>query len=236
MSPSLRSHTKKSLAPPLQKVHRSLGKSLLGLSCLSLFMISGGCDDKVKPSQNKYEVSFIYPEADVTLGCGDDLSRVTPDVIDISMSVNITAPDQERDDLVVELSADPMDFPPQRRTLTEGGRVIFTQLPLNAGEYTFTAQLLNGEVERAKATRSVSVEVDTSSPLCGVVNSALSFVSPVDGTVVEASDDLDQDLTNGVQVAVEIDVEGPLVSVGNLVEVQVNGADAQRAPSIYLVI
>ena len=232
MSHSLRSHTKKSLVSPQAKCLRSLGNVLLSLSGLTLLVFSGGCDDKVTPAANKYEVVFIYPESDVTLGCGDDLSRATPDVIDISMSVNVTAPEGERDDLIVELSADPVAFSAQRRTITEGGRVIFTQLPLEPGEYNLTAKLLNGTVERARATREVRIQIDRDSPLCGVVNSSLNFVAPVDGMVVEAADDLDQDLTNGVQVAVEIDVEGPLMSVGNLVEVQVNGADPQRAPVV----
>ena len=44
-----------------------------------------------------------------------------------------------------------------RRTLTEGGRVIFNQISLPAGVHTLTAALLNGAVERASAVNEVTV-------------------------------------------------------------------------------
>ena len=46
------------------------------------------------------------------------------------------------------MSATPDIFTPQRRTLTEGGRVIFEDLALDEGKYVFTATLLNGSTVR----------------------------------------------------------------------------------------
>ena len=126
--------------------------------CLSIVSMIA-CDDEPNPSES-YELSFILPEADSTLGCGDDLKRSTPNEIDVAISLNASAPDSELDNLIVELSAMSNRFEPQRRALTDGGRVIFSDLALSAGMYQFEARLLNGEVERASATLAVNVEID----------------------------------------------------------------------------
>lgn len=194
----------------------------------SFFFGLFGCDDEPKNSEI-YELSFALPEEGSTLGCVDDLNRVTLDEIDIAVSISATVPEGERDDLIVELSVSPERFSPQRRTLTEGGRVIFEDLALTEGEYVFTATLLNGSAERTSEILNVNVVIDEDSPLCGVSQSALSFLSPSEGAVFIANDDLDSDLTNGLQIPVEVEVQGPLVSVGGQVEVQVNGNERFQA-------
>jgi hypothetical protein len=195
--------------------------------CLSLFGMVACDDEPIKPES--YELSFILPAADSTLGCADDLKRSTPNEIDIAVSLSAQAPASELDDLVIELSAMPNRFEAQRRALTDDGRVIFSDLALSAGSYEFEARLLNGELERASATLAITVEIDPESPLCGVNESSIFFVNPVAGTIFTAGDDLDNDLTNGVQVPVEIEVNGPVANLSNLVEVEVNGGNPVRA-------
>ena len=186
------------------------------------------CDDEPL-SPEIYELSFVLPEEGATLGCGDDLNRSTLEEIDIAVSLSALVPEDERDDLIIELRVSPESFSPQRRTLTEGGRVIFDNLPLPTGSYELSALLLNGAAERANATLNLEVEIDIDSPLCGVSESSLEFLSPVNGAVIRANDDLDSDLTNGVQIAVEVEVQGQLVTIGEQVQVEVNGASPSRA-------
>ena len=200
--------------------------SLCWALCLSLFGMVACDDEPIKPES--YELSFILPEADSILGCADDLKRSTPNEIDIAVSLSAQAPASELDNLVIELSAMPSRFEAQRRALTDDGRVIFSDLALSAGNYEFEAKLLNGELERASATLAITVEIDPESPLCGVNESSISFINPVEGTIFTASDDLDNDLTNGVQVPVEIEVNGPVANLSNLVEVEVNGGNPVR--------
>ena len=98
--------------------------------------------------------------------------------------------------------------------------MIFEDLALSEGDYVFSAKLLNGSAERANATLTVSVEIDEDSPLCGVAESELYFISPNPSSVFLPVDDLDSDLTNGLQIPVEVGVQGPLVTVGEQVELQ----------------
>ena len=123
----------------------------------------------------------------------------------------------------------PNRFETQRRASTDGGRVIFSDLALSAGMYQFEARLLNGEVERARASLSINVVIDTASPLCSVNESSITFLDPVEGTIFTAGDDLDNDLTNGLQVPVDIEVNGTVASLRNLVEIEVNGGNSVRA-------
>jgi hypothetical protein len=191
-----------------------------------------GCDDGPSIKPKSYDVSFIYPEATderLVLTCGDDRDRSSPDVIDLSITVNAEVPEDERDDIIVELSVTPETFPSQRRSLTDGGRVIFSGVELTEGEYSLTVKLLSGTIELATSELELRAEIDAASPLCGVAQSELRFSSPVGGQLISAADDLDQDLTNGIQIPVTVEVEGPLVDVGSQVEVQVNGANFARA-------
>jgi hypothetical protein len=197
---------------------------VLSLLCMNII----GCDDEPQAPEN-YELSFTLPEEGAVLGCGDDSKRSTPNEIDISVSLSAIAPETELKDLVVELSVTPDRFSPQRRALTEGRRVIFSDIPLPQGEYEFQAKLLNGDVERAISVLNLAVEIDTTSPICGVSENSIQFITPIDGAVLNASDDQDNDLTNGLQIAVEVEVQGSLVSIGEQVEVQVNGTDPVRA-------
>ena len=209
-----------------EKQHfRSL--SLCMILCLSMMSMIACDDDPIPPES--YELSFILPEADSTLGCGDDLKRSTPNEIDIAVSLNASAPSSELDNLIIELNSMPNRFETQRRALTDGGRVIFSDLALSAGMYQFEARLLNGEVERARASLSVNVVIDPTSPLCGVNESSITFLNPVTGTIFTAGDDLDSDLTNGLQIPVEIEINGTVASLSNLVEIEVNGGNSVRA-------
>lgn len=199
---------------------------------LALALAFFGCDDGPALKPTNYEVSFIYPEAtdeSVVLTCGDDRDRNTAQMIDLSVTVNADVPVDERDDIIVELSVLPEAFTSQRRSLTEGGRVIFSGVGFPEGEYALTVKLINGTTELATDVLQIRAEIDEESALCGIAESELRFSDPVDGQLITAADDLDQDLTNGVQIPVTIVVEGPLVNIGSQVEVQVNGTNFARA-------
>jgi len=199
---------------------------VLGLVALSLSM---GCDDDPPSSSSKYELSFESPADGDSLGCSDDQDRSTPRLLERDVTLKVVAPEDERRDLIIELRAEGASWSPQRRGLGLGDSVTFADLPFEQGSYELSAALLNLDEERDEALASLNVELDEADPLCAVASTELSFLSPVSGETLSGADDLDGDLTNGLQIPVEVEVVGPVVS--ELVEVQVNGAP-QRAVAL----
>ena len=204
---------------------QKLNISSLAFFALALPLGLIACDESKSPSSS-YSLSFTSLEDGATLGCAQDQERATRDTIERDVSIFVEAPEAERPDLVVSLSFEPSAIETERSTISSSGRATFSEVPFSSGAYTLTASLSQGETVRAETSIQVSVEIDPNDVRCGVAESALVFVSPVDGQRVGIADDLDQDLTNGLQLAAEVEIEGPIVN--DLVEIQVDGISQLR--------
>lgn len=198
------------------------------LLCLAS-TLTVACGDAPPSSKTRYELSFESPSDGAILGCADDQDRATPLLIERDVTLNFQVPDDERVELIVELSAEGASWSPQRRGLGATDSVTFSALGFGEGSYELNAQLINLDELRREASSTLTVEIDEADPLCAVATSEIAFITPVFGATIQGSDDLDGDLTNGIQIPVELEVLGPLVN--ELVEVQVNGAP-QRAADV----
>lgn len=207
--------------------HFKMCKSLLLLVIFYTFAVS--CDDAPPQSKARYELSFESPEDAVILGCADDQDRTTPSIIERDVTLTLVVPEDERLELVVELTAEGASWSPQRRGLGVGERITFVALPFDQGNYVLNAQLLNAGELRQEVSSTLNVEIDEADPLCAVATTEMSFLNPVSGSTIRGSDDLDGNLTNGIQIPMEVEVLGPLSN--ELVEIQVNGVP-QRASTV----
>lgn len=223
-------------SPPLGGPPRPLRPSQglsLGLS-LGLPLALLACDSAPSRSTSTYTLAFESPEEGRELTCADDLNRDTVGVIERDVTLTVVAPADARPDLVVALSViaagGEAPWVEQRRGLAglvEGAPLTFEALPFPPGDYTLSARLLNGDEVKAEGERALSATVDPADPLCAVPEATLTFLSPVDGATLSAEDDLNADLSDGLQVDLQVRVEGEILN--NRVALELGGAQRGEA-------
>ena len=201
---------------------------------LGAFFILSGCDDQIDPPPPQYSIQInnleqldSLEDGTVLLGCAEDQNRDTSDQIEYDLVFTMEVPSEERSNLIFELTASPNLFQPKRNGIPINGEIKIEDIAWTSGEYTLTAEIKNGTVVEAELQQKIKVEIDPESPLCRRPQTNLVFASPLDGATLQASDDLDQDLTNGLQIPIEVYVEG--VVTNQLVEIKVNGVSQGRA-------
>ncbi len=197
---------------------------LFWLHLLALLMICTGCGgDK---ERIELSVRFVQPAEDgMSIGCGDDVddrasgiqyravAQIELDVLSaeaITASLSVVSA-EEYASLVSDFEfVDVMEqFWPAGidGTISSTGRIDFDPMSLPAGEtYLLLDVRLDGR-RLMRAVRQLQVNPD---PLPCAASGALRFVQPFEGQTISALDDLDQDLSNGLQVEVKLAVTGDL--------------------------
>ncbi|MBM4291568.1 MAG: hypothetical protein FJ138_09065, partial [Deltaproteobacteria bacterium] len=217
-------------SPPLARGERRRPEAPLATPLAALLaVLLAACDSAPTRPATLYALQFLAPDEGATLTCGDDLDRATPDVIERDVTLTVTAPVDARPELVVELSVTAArgaaPWAEARRglaDLAEGEPLTFEALPFPPGDYTLSARILRGDAVRAEDARALSAAVNPADPLCARPEATLTFLSPVDGATLEASDDLNGDLSDGLQLDLLVRVEGEVLN--GRVALEVDGA------------
>lgn len=197
------------------------GRSFL-VVCYCLGFIA--CTDPISSNDN-YEINFNTPTDLAQLTCAQDQNRDTRMFIETDVALTIEFPSAKQSDLIVVLQSyvgqsDETSFPEQRSTVNSTGRVLFEALAFESNSHRLSAQLFEGAELRAETQIEIEVLIDPSDIRCTQTESRLVIRTLQDQQQLSANDDLDRDLTNGVQIAVTVDVEGPIIN--DLLEIRVN--------------
>jgi hypothetical protein len=164
------------------------------------------CDDTGEPSQSQVSVEFISPNRPgQLLGCAEDADRSTTDRLEYDVSVLVRLKGNPSEGLTVSLREVGFADSEVTAPVPVSGTVTFPGYPLDLGDLNLAVEVRRGNTVLASSERRVLTALNPADPACGAVP-VLSFVSPMDGAVLDGAGDTN--LADDLQLEVAVGVEG----------------------------